>query len=204
MQSAKLKNLPNALTFGNMAIGILVICFMVHNDSLSGIKFACYLIYIAAVLDLLDGHLARYLNVSSEMGKQLDSFADFITFGVAPIAIFISNMDSVPWYIMIVLLFYPLAGGFRLVRYNLQENCDYFTGLPITASGFIMITVLLINIYLHGEFTVKFIIFYLLLTLVLSIMMVSRFRVNRILKIKEVCVSQNHINDVTNFSNKSI
>ncbi|HHY91530.1 MAG TPA: CDP-diacylglycerol--serine O-phosphatidyltransferase [Clostridiales bacterium] len=194
MQSTKLKNLPNALTFGNMAIGILVICLMLHNNSLFGIKFACCLIYSAVILDLLDGHLARYLNASSEMGKQLDSFADFITFGVAPIAIFVSSMDFIPWYVMIVVLLYPLAGGFRLARYNLQEHCEYFTGLPITASAFIMISILLGHICLNGQFTTQFIIFYLFIMLALSVMMVSSFRVNRILKKEEACTRQNHIN----------
>ncbi|NLP35954.1 MAG: hypothetical protein GX359_12345 [Clostridiales bacterium] len=187
MKSTKLKHLPNVLTFCNMAIGILVICLMVHNHSLSCIKLGCYLIYIAVILDLLDGCLARHLNASSDMGKQLDSFADFITFGVAPIALFISNLQSVPWFMMIIIVVYPLAGGYRLARYNLQGHCLYFTGLPITASGFILVTILLINSYSYKIYTSGFIVIYLLLSLALSIMMVSNIRVNRILQVKDIC-----------------
>lgn len=183
MKSVMLKYLPNTLTVCNMVIGILAVCLMIHNRILSGIKLACYLIYVAVIFDMLDGHLARYFNTSSQLGKQLDSFADFVTFGIAPVVVFISNMKYVPWYIMIIVLIYPLAGVFRLARYNLQESSEYYIGLPITASGFIMVSVLLINSYIHSEYTWDFVIFYMLLAIVLSVMMVSNFRVNRILKV---------------------
>lgn len=184
MKSTKLKYLPNVLTFCNMAIGILVICLVIHNCTISVRRLTCFLVYAAVILDVFDGLLARYLNVASDMGKQLDSFADIITFGVAPITIFMANLNTVPWYIMFVLLLYPLAGGFRLARYNLQEDSDFFIGLPITASGFIMVTVLLINSFKQAEITVKFIVFYLILVLVLSILMVSKFKVKRLIRSK--------------------
>lgn len=201
MKSRKLKCLPNVLTFCNMAIGILVICTMIHCESLFRIKLACFMIYLAVIIDMLDGFLARHLNAASEMGKQLDSFADFITFGVAPIAIFLSVLDSVPWYMMLILALYPLAGGFRLARYNLQGHCIFFTGLPITAAGFILTTTLLINTYAYKEFTVKFIVFYCFLTLLLSLMMICRFRVNRILKVKGSCDLKNNINGISEAKN---
>ncbi|CUH92766.1 CDP-alcohol phosphatidyltransferase family protein [Herbinix luporum] len=185
MKATKLKHLPNILTSCNMAIGILVICSMIHNDSLSDRKLACYLVYVAVVLDGFDGYFARYLNASSDMGKQLDSFADFVTFGIAPITIFISGLKFIPWYVMLILLLYSLAGGFRLARYNLQNHSEYFTGLPITASGFIMVTVLLIRSYLDREITGIFLILFLILTVILSILMVSKFPVKRIIKNKK-------------------
>lgn len=120
------------------------------------------------------------------MGKQLDSFADLVTFGVAPIAIFVSMVQYISWYILLVLLFYPLAGAFRLARYNLQKDFGYFVGLPITVAGFIMVTILLVNSYIYSGFTMRFIIFYSVLTLALSIMMVSNFRVNRLIRAKEL------------------
>lgn len=73
-------NLPNLLTAGNLLCGILSI-FMAFSGQL---EFACYLIYFAAILDFFDGFLARKLNQMSELGKQLDSLADMVTFGVAP------------------------------------------------------------------------------------------------------------------------
>ena len=90
---------------------------------------------------------------------------------------------------------YPLAGGFRLARHNLQKDYEYFAGLPITAAGSIKATALLINSYLNKKFTPGFTIFYLLLTVALSIMMVSRFRINRILKDKELNNRKGNIKD---------
>jgi len=73
-------NLPNILTASNLLCGVLAI-FMAFSGQL---ELACVLIYFAAVLDFLDGFLARKLNQMSELGKQLDSLADMVTFGVAP------------------------------------------------------------------------------------------------------------------------
>ena len=184
LKSKRIKCIPNILTICNMAIGIMVICSMIHNHSLYNRRLACFMIYIAAILDGLDGYLARHLDAVSDMGKQLDSFADFITFGVAPITIFISNLDSISWLMKGVLLSYPIAGGFRLARYNLQESSEYFYGLPITAAGFINVTVILIQSYHYSEYTENFKTFYIIFSVVLSILMASKFRVNRILKIK--------------------
>lgn len=73
-------NLPNILTASNLLCGVLAI-FMALSGQL---EVACVLIYIAAILDFFDGFLARKLNQMSELGKQLDSLADMVTFGVAP------------------------------------------------------------------------------------------------------------------------
>lgn len=73
-------NIPNLFTAGNLLSGILAI-ILAFSGSL---ELACYLIYFAAVLDFFDGFLARLLNQKSELGKQLDSLADMVTFGVAP------------------------------------------------------------------------------------------------------------------------
>jgi CDP-diacylglycerol--serine O-phosphatidyltransferase len=173
-------HLPNLLTLCNMAIGLFVICFMIGNNSLYNRQLAIYLVYIAVFLDCLDGSLARYLNVVTDMGKQLDSFSDFITFGIAPIVIFMSGLNSIKWYNMIVLLPYPLAGAYRLARYNLQRGCSHFTGLPITASGFIMVTALLVHSSINNTLTPLFGICYATLALILSVLMISRLTIKRI------------------------
>ena len=182
MKSTKIKCIPNVLTFCNMAIGILIICLMIHNDSLLGMRMACLLVYVSVVLDVLDGHLARHLDATSDMGKQLDSFADFITFGVAPIAIFLSRMTQVSWYVLLLLILYPLAGGFRLARYNLQEDCKCFKGLPITVAGALNVAVMFINSFVMSTFTPRFISIYLFLILFLAVLMVSNVKVKRIIQ----------------------
>ena len=76
----QLFNTPNFFTASNLICGIISIIL-----SFSGrLEWACYFIYFAAIFDFFDGFLARKLKISSEMGKQLDSLADMVTFGVAP------------------------------------------------------------------------------------------------------------------------
>ncbi len=73
-------NIPNLFTASNLMSGIISIIL-----ALSGrLEWACYFIYLAAIFDFFDGFLARKMKISSEMGKQLDSLADMVTFGVAP------------------------------------------------------------------------------------------------------------------------
>jgi len=74
------KQIPNLFTLGNLTCGVLAI-LSIFNDEL---ETAVYLVILAAILDFFDGFLARLLKVSGELGKQLDSLADLVTFGVAP------------------------------------------------------------------------------------------------------------------------
>lgn len=80
MSVLKMFNLPNLLTAGNLVCGILSILSALQGNLL----FAVLVIYLAAIFDFLDGFLARKLNLAGELGKQLDSLADMVTFGIAP------------------------------------------------------------------------------------------------------------------------
>ena len=110
------------------------------------IYLASIFIGCAAVVDFLDGFVARLLNASSPMGKELDSLADMVSFGVAPSMIamqflklsFAKNatgMDtSLVWLLPAFLL--PVAGALRLARFNLDTaSGSYFKGVPIPAAG---------------------------------------------------------------------
>jgi CDP-diacylglycerol--serine O-phosphatidyltransferase len=97
-----IRNLPNLLTLFNLFLGCLAILFYfntpflvsgttditntytVRNINLGNIDFACYCIFIAAVIDFFDGFVARWLKIESELGRQLDSLADMVTFGLVP------------------------------------------------------------------------------------------------------------------------
>ena len=177
----KTKHVPNMLTFSNMAVGVLVILTMMRSNSVTGTRLACLLIYLAVIFDSLDGFLARHLNATSELGRQLDSFADFVTFGVAPISIFMSRIEEPSWYVLFELVMYPLAGAFRLARYNLQDDYRFFKGLPITAAGFITASTLFIHSFVSQEFSNMFVLVFVLQTILLSFLMVGSFRVKRIL-----------------------
>ena len=76
-----IKNIPNLITLCNLTLGLLAIFHGLINSNL---VLCSFLIISGVFLDFLDGKIARYLKVESDFGKQLDSFADMVTFGIAP------------------------------------------------------------------------------------------------------------------------
>ena len=142
-----MKHIPNTITLCNLAAGFLSVLMAFENQ----LQFAACLILIAALLDFLDGFLARILNAQSEMGKQLDSFADLISFGMAPSVLVyklleflmrqseeISSFTDAPLGIRILLLaplMLILCAAIRLASFNLQVNVKDFMGLATPASG---------------------------------------------------------------------
>lgn len=133
------RNLPNALTLINMSLGVIAILLSVNSSSTGDVNMifiAALLVLIAALTDRFDGKVARMLDATSELGKELDSLADLISFGVAPIIIawkisFISL--GVPGYL--ISLIFPMAGAYRLARFNTTTFDKYFRGIPITIAG---------------------------------------------------------------------
>lgn len=112
--------------------------------------FACALIPLALVFDVLDGRIARWRQQSSAMGRELDSLADVISFGVAPAAIaYACGMQGL--YDRVILVFFVACGVSRLARYNITAEklagddgkVKYFEGTPIPTS---MLLVLLLAI----------------------------------------------------------
>lgn len=125
--------LPNLFTLGNLSCGVMSI-MMTFQDNF---KNACFFILLAALMDRYDGRVARLLNVSSELGKELDSLADLVSFGVAP-SILMFNMYSFSKFGLLgylLVLSFPLAGAYRLARYNITTFNGDFSGIPITIAG---------------------------------------------------------------------
>lgn len=137
--------IPNTFTFMNLACGTLAILSTFEHKYIN----ACIFIIIAALVDRYDGRIARHLGVDSEIGKQLDSLSDLVSFGVAPAVLtyVYFNLDSVgPMGILgyFLVLLFPLCGAFRLARYNITEFDGVFTGVPITIAGSVMTILTLI------------------------------------------------------------
>lgn len=175
-----IKNIPNLLTMLNMLSGLAAL-YLTISKGIQHYRVTAYiLILVAVVLDSFDGRLARMLDAETELGKQMDSFADIVSFGIAPIAVMLTlePIRSVP-AIFFVLMLYPLAGAFRLARFNLAEYSNYFKGLPITAAGFIQASfgLFLAKFTFSSGFVVNASV---LLTATLSVMMVSNIRVPRL------------------------
>jgi CDP-diacylglycerol--serine O-phosphatidyltransferase len=133
------KSIPNLLTFTNLSFGVLSILETFKQNYF----LAAIFILIAALIDRYDGIIARFLNVSSDLGKQLDSLSDLISFGVAPaFLVFIKynflNLDYMKVIGGCFLLSYIISGSYRLAKYNTSQFDGIFTGVPITVAGSII------------------------------------------------------------------
>lgn len=160
--------IPSLITIGNFVSGLSSILLAFRGYLFLAIIF----VVIGAILDSLDGMAARKLNAVSLFGKELDSLADIITFGVAPAIITYSIVfHDAPLLGLPSTLLFPVCGALRLARFNIQsENQDYFTGLPITAAGTMLVCLNLLCDIL-GKKT------FIMVTLFLSYLMVSKIKV---------------------------
>jgi len=128
-----LRHIPNAITLSNLALGVLsIICSSRHE-----LLWAATFIALATVPDFLDGLVARLLKVSSNVGKDLDSLADLVSFGVAPaIMIFKLQEGYGSSWIQYLSLLIPVFAALRLARFNNDERqTDVFYGLTTTATA---------------------------------------------------------------------
>lgn len=173
--------IPNLFTAMNMFCGFLSIL----NASEGKFIYAAWLIFVAAVFDALDGMVARLTNSSSELGVELDSLSDVVSFGAAPSFLlyktFFYSMNT--WGILISAL--PLiAGGFRLARFNIQLvgfSKSFFLGLPIPSAA-LTIASFILAFYENG-FTKPMSDLITPLILILSYLMVSNIRYEVVPKI---------------------
>jgi len=149
------KHIPNFLTICNLLLGWMSVYFAFNNL----IKYAIFSIIIASVFDYLDGFSARWLKVSSKLGAQLDSLADFITFGIAP-AIIIYNLSiTIPFleslftqgFLYLIIGLIPVFAAIRLARFNsVQQETTYFNGLP--SPGFALLAISLSIIFIENGY----------------------------------------------------
>ncbi|TNF43164.1 MAG: CDP-diacylglycerol--serine O-phosphatidyltransferase [Cytophagales bacterium] len=134
-----LRHIPNFITLLNLLTGVLGIIAVLDGKVLQAATF----VLIAAALDFLDGLLARLLKVQSGIGKELDSLADVVSFGVLPgIVLFQmtlgqTQLDWLPYLTLIV----PMLSAYRLAKFNLDtRQSDRFIGLPTPANALFIST----------------------------------------------------------------
>jgi CDP-diacylglycerol---serine O-phosphatidyltransferase len=149
---------PNFFTVLSLCAGLTAIRMAIEQRP----DMAIALIVIAALLDGVDGRLARALKAQSKFGAELDSLADFVNFGVAPgVIVFIWGLGGLPrGFGWIVALIFALAMGLRLARFNSlidverpKWQSNYFTGIPAPAGAICV----LLPLYIHelGLFDVR-------------------------------------------------
>lgn len=182
-----LSNLPNACTLLNATCGISAFIIALFYKTHDAINISCILITLGGFFDSIDGRLARKLNVNSEFGKQLDSFSDSITFGIAPICVFTSlhsyyHPNHLSIFEILIAVIYIVCTIYRLARYNVSKDNSHFVGLPSTASGILLsVYIFVSNNFLNLTEMVSFYsIMSFSIILILSILMVSNIRVHRI------------------------
>ncbi|MBP1908157.1 CDP-diacylglycerol--serine O-phosphatidyltransferase [Methanolobus bombayensis] len=156
--------LPDFVTILNALCGVVAIILVINGFT----YLAPLLILIAAVADGIDGHIARKFT-SSEIGGNLDSLADAISFGAAPVIITYSLTGNNAQYILLpAMLFYFTCGILRLARFNtIYKKKNAFSGLPITAGGIAVSAYLLMGEQFFDVYAIA------ALALVLGILMVS-------------------------------
>lgn len=142
---------PGTFTMGNVVCGFLAILSSFEGH----ITTACWLIILGAFLDAMDGKIARLSGGTSRFGVELDSLADFLTFGVAPAvvvyAIHLSHMGKWGWLVSVV---YIMAASYRLARYNLLAETDEkkdFLGLPVPAAAVVLVSYIIFCFEIWGE-----------------------------------------------------
>ena len=139
--------LPYILTLGGVCLGISSIKFSIDGN----FNLAVTLILLAAILDALDGRIARLIKGTSEFGKELDSLTDFVSFGIAPVLILyfweLNNYGKLGWAIALI---YSVCCVLRLARFNLTKIEDnerwknnFFEGIPSPVGGLLILTPLI-------------------------------------------------------------
>ena len=181
--------LPNILTLGGVCLGISSIKFSIDGNY----SLAVTLILFAAILDALDGRIARLIKGTSEFGKELDSLTDFVSFGIAPVFVLyfweLSNYGKLGWAITLI---YSVCCVLRLARFNLtkiDENQEwkknFFEGIPSPAGGLLILMPLIYDLTdLNIGFNIKILTPYL--TIIIAILLVSKIPT---LALKKISIS---------------
>src|SRR5215217_3322136 len=196
-----MKNIPNLFTLLNLIFGCIAIIFILQTgESIvvmentgatqvympEKIALGALFIFGAAIIDFLDGFLARLLKASSEMGKQLDSLSDVVSFGVAPGLILYQllrlgyaqgeNGLDVSFAALLPAFLFTGAVAWRLAKFNLSTNqTESFQGVPSPAAGLVVASFPLIIFYQYFGIQTLFINpwFLYAVILILSYLMLS-------------------------------
>lgn len=163
-------NAANLITILNMSFGGAAIMATLNELYSYSVLF----IFIAAFLDRYDGKVARKFNQESELGKQLDSMGDIISFGVAPaLLMYEIALRDFGGAGMFMAILYISCGALRLARFNVMDSNGYFVGLPITAAG----TLLTLSFFFFNTLSP---VFYMFLFPILAVLMISTFTLKKI------------------------
>jgi CDP-diacylglycerol---serine O-phosphatidyltransferase len=183
------RHIPNLITSLNLVSGFIAIIYAVNGN----IVTASWLILAAMVFDFFDGFSSRLLNAYSDIGKELDSLADVVSFGVAPALIIFQLLakslgaDAVMIFnsgkikdalVLLVPVIMPVFGALRLAKFNVDETqTTSFKGLPIPASALAVISIVIALHYSPSGILISFMnsaAAIIIFTVIISVLMVTR------------------------------
>jgi len=181
--------IPNLFTAMNMFSGF----FSIISASQGNFTYAAWLIIVAAIFDLLDGFMARLTKSSSELGVELDSLSDVISFGAAPsFLLYTTYFYQFETFGVIISSLLMIAGGFRLARFNVQLvgfDKKFFTGLPIPLAALTIVTFIL-SFYNDGFGRIESQ-FIIPMVIILSFLMVSKVKYDTFPKVSVSEIKKN-------------
>ena len=170
--------IPSIFTVMNMFIGFMAMGLLMRGDPIR----AGWLILFACFFDIFDGKLARLLGIPTRFGAEFDSFADTISFCAVPsLIIYLVYVEGLPPLLGGLFSFIPiLFGTIRLAKYNLEQHKgpkSYFIGLPTPMNAVMIVTFLLFNHQIWGNYGDPRIA--LVMTVFLGFLMVSKIRFSK-------------------------
>ena len=170
--------LPNILTLGGVCLGISSIKFSIDGN----FSLSVTLILLAAILDALDGRIARLIKGTSKVGKELDSLTDMISFGVAPAFImYFWKLNTFGRFGWLLCLVYVICVALRLARFNISSNQEpswrdnFFEGVPSPAGGILVLTPLIISLSGFDYIKINYDIIVPVFFIATSFLLISKF-----------------------------
>tara|TARA_B110000008_G_scaffold244842_1_gene254765 strand:- start:314 stop:1117 length:804 start_codon:yes stop_codon:yes gene_type:complete len=170
--------LPNMLTLIGVCIGLTSIRFALSGE----FHLAIIAIIFAALIDGLDGRIARLINATSKVGKELDSLTDMISFGVAPAFImYFWKLNTLGRFGWLLCLVYVICVALRLARFNINSNQEpswkdnFFEGVPSPAGGILVLTPLIISLSGFDYIVINFDIITPAFFIGTSLLLISKF-----------------------------
>jgi len=170
--------LPNMLTLVGVCIGLTSIKFALDGK----FEFAIIAIIFAAIIDGLDGRIARLIKATSKVGKELDSLTDMISFGVAPAFIMyfwkLYTFGKFGWLLCLV---YVICVALRLARFNINSNQEpawkdnFFEGVPSPAGSILVLTPLIISISSFNHINLNYDMIVPIFFVLTSLLLISKF-----------------------------
>ena len=162
--------LPHVFTLLNLAFGVFSMVMAAQGN----FRLAALLVGGSLLADGIDGRVARLVKADGEFGRELDSLADVVAFGTAP-AFLLYQADLWrlgAWGLAVASLF-PICGALRLARFNIIKTSGYFIGLPITAAGTLVASLVYYTLSLTGDLRTLGVWMYPTILLLVAYLMVS-------------------------------